>query len=105
MTAALPAFDTLLEMARNDPEGLERLRRNLCEQIIQRNADQQRQHRLRGLLWRIDRERQRARTPLAACLRLHSLMLDAVFQLNATLNEPYPPPVAATARILPFASR
>ena len=105
MTAALPAFDTLLEMARHDPEGLERLRRSLCEQIIARNADQQRQHRLRGLVWRIDHECRRARTPLAACLRMHTLMLDAVHQLNAALNEPYAAPGGASAQVLPFSSR
>jgi type VI protein secretion system component VasF len=105
MTAALPAFDTLLEMARHDPEGLERLRRRLCEQIIERNADARRQHRLRGLLWRIDHERQRARTPLAACLRLHSLMLDAVFQLNSAFNDPRPDTATTTATVLPFTGR
>jgi len=103
MTAALPTFDTLLDMARRDPEALERLRRKLCEQVIARAPDQ-RQHRLRGLLWRIDHECARAPNPLAGCLRLHSLMLDAVHRLNDAYNSPYPPPQpnAAGAQVIPL---
>jgi hypothetical protein len=102
MTAALPAFDTLLEMAREDPEGLERLRQSLCEEVIRRTPDALREERLRRLLWRIDCECQRARTPLGACLRMSTLMLDALHRLDAAFNEPYPQEPGPGARILPF---
>lgn len=101
MADALPSFDTLLLMARQDPEGLEQLRQRLCEQIISRHADEHRQQRLRGLVWRIEQERRRARTPLAACVRMHGLMLDAMQQLNDAFNNP-PATPAGEATILPF---
>jgi hypothetical protein len=104
MTAALPAFDTLLEMAREDPEALERLRRRLCEEVIRRTPDASRAERLRRLLWRIDGECRRARTPMGACLRMSTLMIDALHRLDAAFNAPYPPEPARAARILPFAS-
>lgn len=104
MSAALPAFDTLLEMARQDPEGLERLRRRLCEQVIRRTPENSpREERLRRLLWRIEAERRRAGTPLAACLHINNMMLDALFRLNAAFNEA-PPAARPSARILPFPS-
>lgn len=101
MPAALPAFDTLLDLARHDPEALERLRQRLCEQVIERAADSSRE-RLRGLVWRLDQERRRARTPLAACLRLHNLMLDSLQRLDAAFNDDQPSPPRPPAKVLPF---
>lgn len=101
MPAALPAFDTLLDLAQHDPEALERLRQTLCEQVIA-NAPETGRERLRGLLWRIDRERQRARSPMASCLRLQTLMLDSLYRLDEAFNAPPETDCPASAKVLPF---
>ena len=70
-------FDHWLALARDDPEAFEVERRALIEALILRAAPD-RQRRLRGLQFRIDMERRRARTPMAACLRFQSLMWDSL---------------------------
>jgi Protein of unknown function (DUF3135) len=70
-------FDAWMTLARADPEEFERRRRAAIERAISR-ASLRSQPRLRGLQWRIDMERERARTPMAACIRLSSMMWDSV---------------------------
>ena len=70
-------FDTWMELARSDPEGFEAQRRKLIEARIQR-APRARRQRLRGLQFRIDMERTKARTPMGGCIRLSSMMWDSV---------------------------
>jgi hypothetical protein len=79
-----PAFD-LAEMdfkkwsdlAKNDPESFEAMRQAAIEEVIQ-GAPASQQSRLRGLQWRIDQERRRAANPLAACMRISSMMWNAL---------------------------
>lgn len=68
-------FDRWAELARRDPAGFERARARLLRECIQRASPAHRR-RLEGLQFQLDMERRRARTPLAACLRLSELMLD-----------------------------
>ena len=48
-----PSFEELLELAKNNPESLERLRQRLIDQTI-RQAPLNDQRRLRGLQFQID---------------------------------------------------
>ncbi len=70
-------FQRWMWLARNDPEAFERERDKAVNEVIS-NAPERLQARLRGLQFRIDMERRKARTPLIACLRISSMMWDAV---------------------------
>lgn len=103
-------FGCWMHLARTDPQAFERRRREVLDQVI-RNAAPSRRRRLQGLQARIDLERQRARTPMAACLRLSSMMWDSVHDdllpLLARLSLPDTPAPAPgstqrSARIIPF---
>lgn len=114
-------FDAWSSLAHSDPNAFEALRAQFIDEFIRR-APPQRQQRLRCLQWRIDQIRRTSRTPLAACLRLSSMMWDTVvgkYGLLETLNQgvnggdprscgladvPAEPPVR-TASILPFSPR
>lgn len=85
MSITLPDFEVLREMAEQDPEGLERLRIELCDQLIQ-SAPAKYRRRLRGLQFRIDMERRRARTPMAACIAISAMMQESFYQLRLALH-------------------
>ncbi len=70
-------FDEWERLARTDPDAFEERRRLAIEELISRASEDRRQ-RLRGLQFRVDMERQRAPTPMAACLRLYTMMWDSV---------------------------
>jgi len=86
MSYDLPEFDKLREMAQNDPEALERLRVELCDQLIQ-EAPEKYRRKLRGLQFRVDMERRRAKSPMAACIAISGMMHDSFDRLRQTLNE------------------
>ncbi len=86
MNHALPDFDQLKEMAENDPEQLEQLRIRLCEQVIQ-DAPEKYRRRLRGLQFRLDMERRRAKSPMTACIAISGMMHDSFDRLRLALNE------------------
>ncbi|MEW5944101.1 MAG: DUF3135 domain-containing protein [Pseudomonadota bacterium] len=71
-------FDEWAALAEADPAAFEAKRRQAIEDLIAQ-APEHIRHRLRCIQWRIDRERERCRTPLAACLRLYSMMWDSVY--------------------------
>ena len=70
-------FEEWSLLASNDPETFEQRRQDCIEKFINRYPDS-RQKRLRGLQFRIDMERKRARTPMAACIKLSTMMWDAI---------------------------
>lgn len=70
-------FDAWVQLARDDPLRFEELRRQVVEHAISR-APVHRQARLRGLQWRIDRARERAPNPMAACMSLSEMMWDSL---------------------------
>ena len=86
MLYELPGFDTLRDMAMRDPAGLERLRIQLSDQIIQ-DAPPSYRRKLRGLQFRIDMEIRRARSHMAACIAISGMMHDAFDKLRHALNE------------------
>ena len=74
MNTRLPAFEVLVDMARTDPQGLETLRRSLTDAVIAAAGSDSTRRRLKGLQFRVDLERQRAATPLAATIRISEMM-------------------------------
>jgi len=88
MTTRLPAFEVLVDMARNDPEGLETLRRSLTNAVIATASTDAAKRRLKGLQFRVDLERRRASTPLLATIRISEMMCRSLAELHASLVTP-----------------
>jgi hypothetical protein len=87
----LPAFDVLVDMARNDPQGLETLRRSLTEAVITAASNESTRRRLQGLQFRVDMERRRASTPLAATIRISEMMCRSLADLHRSMVAPASP--------------
>jgi hypothetical protein len=68
-------FDYWRKLAAEDPQGFEVARRDALMAVISR-AGEHRQQRLQGLQWRIDRVRETAANPMAACVKISSMMWD-----------------------------
>jgi hypothetical protein len=107
-------FDEWSQLAMSDPTAFETRRLALIEAHLRRFPPRP-QRRLRGLQFRIDMERRRARTPMAACLKLSAMMWDSLLgrrglktALDTLLDYTNPRSAdarrrpACTARILPF---
>ncbi len=84
----LPAFDVLVDMARNDPKGLETLRRSLTDAVIAAASNDTTRRRLQGLQFRVDMERRRATTPLAATIRISEMMCQSLAHLHRCMVAP-----------------
>lgn len=69
-------FDEWQLLAMQDPDAFEQRRQDCITDLIER-APLPRQRRLRGLQFRIDMERRRARTPLGACIKISAMMWDS----------------------------
>ena len=79
-------FEKLQALAKNDPDKLEQLRIQWCEQIIH-EAPSEYRRKLRGLQFRIDMERRKAKSPMAACISLSGMMHDSFDRLRYALND------------------
>ncbi len=79
-------FDTMMNLAKNNPEEFEALRQTLINNFIE-SLPEENQHRMKCLQWRIDRTREQSKTPLAACMALTEMMWDSFEQLNALFLE------------------
>ena len=86
MDIQLPDVDDLMQMAQDDPEALERLREQLCAQVIA-NAPRQYQRRLNGLQFQINMERMRANNSLHSCIKISQMMMESYQQLQLSLEE------------------
>jgi hypothetical protein len=75
----------LMELAKNNPEELERLRRQAIEDLINRAPDHIR-NRLRGLQFQIDCKRRLHKNPLGACMEISRMMLDSLQSLNMAIQ-------------------
>ena len=105
MTTRLPAFEVLVDMARNDPEGLETLRRSLTNAVISTARSENSRRRLLGIQFRVDLERRRAATPLAATIRISEMMCRSLADLHASFVTPLDPTDEASelvGNIVPF---
>ena len=90
MTRSNPCnnFEEGTSLAQNDNAAFEKRRSCVIEDFIQ-NSPCHLQRRLRGLQFRVDMERRRARTPMGACVRISGMMWDAFLGeggLRDTLN-------------------
>ncbi len=84
-------FEAWARLARRDPEKFEVQRTRMIERIIE-SADDDQRRRLRGLQFRIDMERRRARNPMDACIRLNRMMSQYFEErFHAALLEPLKP--------------
>ena len=83
----LPSFDSLVELAKENPHQLEELRRAFTQANINSAPCHLRQ-RLRGLQFTIDTTLETAKTPVARCVKLSRLMHDSFGQLTWVLTEP-----------------
>ncbi|MEM7100397.1 MAG: DUF3135 domain-containing protein [Pseudomonadota bacterium] len=88
MKRKLPAFDVLVDMARNDPERLEALRAKLTQDIIDNAHSEQQKKRLAGLQFQVDMERERSRTPLQATIRISEMMCHSLADLHKSMVTP-----------------
>ena len=81
-----PDFDTLMKMAKNNPEQLEHLLREEVNEVIG-SASEQHHHRLRGLQFQVDAQRIIAKNPMDSCIRISQMMHQSLGELHTTLNE------------------
>lgn len=107
-------YDKWASLARDNPTAFEEMRQREIEYVIAA-APMRVQQRLRCLQWRIDMERKKCANPLSACLRLYSMMWDAVMDEHGFVSalQLLADPDASvkdwkylgsTAKILPFRS-
>ena len=78
-------FEEWARLAREDPQAFEERRREEIRRVIDARPDLR--PRLEGLQFRLDAERQLARTPLKACLRMSSLMWESFHTLKERLDD------------------
>ena len=84
-TNRLPDFDTLVDMAENDPERLEALRSAMVEHVIG-GADVRRRRRLEGVQAQVDLIREGSPNALAACVRISRMMRDSLEEMRHVLS-------------------
>ena len=78
-------FEEMRRLAESDPAAFEKKRKELIESTIQ-EAPPEHQERLRRLQWVIDMDRKKCKTPLAACVRLNSMMINQVYREGGFLD-------------------
>ena len=111
MKRKLPAFDVLVDMARNNPEKLESLRQQLTARVIDGASTEEKRRRLQGLQFRVDMERKRARSPLAATIRISEMMCHSLADLHRSMVTPLvdvevvEPGAGGSATVLAFPGR
>ncbi|NKB97461.1 MAG: DUF3135 domain-containing protein [Pseudomonadales bacterium] len=88
MRRKLPAFDVLVDMARNDPDRLETLRQKLTQHVINNAQTDEKKRRLEGLQFQVDMERRRAGSPLAATIRISEMMCHSLADLHKSMVTP-----------------
>jgi hypothetical protein len=108
MSYEFPDVDTLMEIAKNDPDALDRIKQQAVEDLIT-SAGPENQQRLRGLQWQVDMELKMAKNPMAGCIRISEMMHEKLWDLRAALQEQdhselEPMYQDMNAQILPFRS-
>ena len=78
-------FDQWMKLAEKDPEAFDKKRQDLIQATIN-EAPAQMHQRLNGLQWHIDTEIKLAKNPMDACLRIHQMMMDSVYQPGGLLD-------------------
>ena len=100
-------FSKLLELAQSNPSAFEDHRNRLVEDLIN-SAPRDKRHRLRCLQWKVDQVRLRAKTPMAACINIYSMMWDSLVGNHGLLecmsSGCMPASHGAAAKVLQFPS-
>ena len=78
-------FDYWASLWKDNPEAFEIERLQVIEAVIA-SAPEEKQRRLRSFQWRIEVERQRSKTPLAAYRRLSKMMWDSLLGEHGLLK-------------------
>lgn len=84
---SLPDFDTLQQLAKDDPQALERLRQTLIDETIA-TAKPDHQPQLRALQSHVDRTLERASNPYHGLVQVMAMMQDKLYCLALALNQP-----------------
>ncbi len=108
MTNSTLDFDKWKKLAKTDPEAFEKMRLTEIEKVISQRP-RKKQQRLRQLQWKIDMERKRCKTPMAACIKISQMMWDKQMEHHNILNNfiqktVFAPPFTKkpSATVLPF---
>ena len=78
-------FDEWMALHQTGPDAFEEKRRLAIAGLID-SAPASMQPRLKGLMFQIDAERKKARTPLQSCINISSLMWEKFDELKVNLN-------------------
>lgn len=70
-------FDSWQKLAKEDPEAFEELRQAFIGDYIAQASTTTVRTRLSRMQWRIDRERELSANPIAACVRINSMMWES----------------------------
>ncbi|GAA6133969.1 hypothetical protein NBRC116188_07580 [Oceaniserpentilla sp. 4NH20-0058] len=107
MKKPLPSFERMAEMAKNDPDALERLRLEMVRDAIQSAPEEYRQ-RLHGLQFQIDGKRLLSKNPMQACIEISRMMNESLLELKTYINgidgdtDTPLPSIAEPAKVLKF---
>lgn len=82
----LPDFEVLSKLAKEDPEALESLRREMVEEVIEAAPTEDHKRRLRGLQFKIEMERKKAKNPIASCIKISQMMQDSFSKLREAIT-------------------
>jgi hypothetical protein len=89
MKQSFPEPEYLMELAKRDPEELERLRVQQINQLIE-SAPEHLKARLKGLQFQIDcKRRLHNKSPLGSCIEISRMMMDSLLSLNESLQSLY----------------
>ena len=81
----LPSFEDMVKMHKEDPEGLELLRKQAVKEIID-NAPENSKRRLEGLQFQIDCIRRTSKNPVDAMIKVSNMMKESFEDLRKNLN-------------------
>ncbi|EAT11550.1 DUF3135 domain-containing protein [Bermanella marisrubri] len=85
MQKPLPSFEQLKEMAKANPDALERLRQEHVQAAINAAPEQYRK-RLEGLQFQIDGQRRIAKNPMSSCITISKMMHDSLHKLKTCIQ-------------------
>ena len=81
----LPDFDYLKLLADTNPEELEKLRLSYSQQLID-SAPERLKHRLNGIMFAINMESRRNKSPMGTCIKISQMMMESFSHLKDALN-------------------
>jgi hypothetical protein len=83
----LPDFDTLRDIAKSSPEYLEKIRKELSDEIIENSPSEDSKRRLRGLQFKINTTIQLSKNPMSSCIKISNMMHESLSRLSVELND------------------